>query len=250
MKHDSLRGVSFDCWGTLLFEPDPAATWARRVRAVARAGRELGVGGEPAAARTALDAAWHRHVEVWMAGGSSGAPEIAEATLAGLGAERGAAAPPVEAVSALALELAAAPLEGGVEPLGGAREALERLAGRGLRRALVCDTGLSPGSVVRELLAGAGLLELLECTVFSDEVGAPKPDRRPFAAALRALGLTGEPASVVHVGDLRRTDVAGARAAGLRTVRIRDHHDDRGEGPEADAVADSHPHLLELLGVA
>jgi len=56
-------------------------------------------------------------------------------------------------------------------------------------------------------------------------------------------------ARAANVGDLRRTDVAGARGVGMRTLRIRDRYDDESEHPEADLVADSHAHLLELLGL-
>jgi FMN phosphatase YigB (HAD superfamily) len=72
----------------------------------------------------------------------------------------------------------------------------------------------------------------------------------------------------VHVGDLRRSDIAGARSVGMGSVRIAAHHDDSDGGPaetagvidcglagcappcprpEADAIASSHAHLLELL---
>jgi FMN phosphatase YigB (HAD superfamily) len=50
------------------------------------------------------------------------------------------------------------------------------------------------------------------------------------------------------VGDLRRTDVAGARAAGLGSVRIRQHHDDLSEHPDADHVVESHAELRGLWG--
>jgi FMN phosphatase YigB (HAD superfamily) len=49
------------------------------------------------------------------------------------------------------------------------------------------------------------------------------------------------------VGDLRRTDVSGGRGAGMGTIRIRAHYDDPIALPDADAVADSHAHLQEIL---
>ncbi len=252
MAFEAVAAVTFDCWGTLLYESDPAASWERRVAVVASAGRALGVAADPAAARRALDTAWRCHFEAWQTEVSTGAEEIAAWALGALAPDAGPAradAAFARAARRLADALAEVPLAGGVRALAGARETLARLADAGVRRALVCDTGLSPGRVVRRLLAAEGLLEHLEVTVFSDEVGAPKPRPEPFSAALQALALGGSPARALHVGDLRRTDVAGARALGMRTVRIRDHHDDLGEGPEADAVADSHAQLLALLGL-
>jgi FMN phosphatase YigB (HAD superfamily) len=54
----------------------------------------------------------------------------------------------------------------------------------------------------------------------------------------------------VHVGDLRRTDVAGARGVGMRTVRYRGLHDDSGAegGEEAEFVVDGHAELPDLIG--
>jgi putative hydrolase of the HAD superfamily len=57
------------------------------------------------------------------------------------------------------------------------------------------------------------------------------------------------PEHVLHVGDIRRTDVAGARALGMQTARLRARHDDESDRPEADWVVSSHDELADLLGV-
>jgi putative hydrolase of the HAD superfamily len=101
--------------------------------------------------------------------------------------------------------------------------------------------------VVRRHLERVGLLEPLNAQIFSDEVGVPKPHARIFRATLDALGV--RPEETVHVGDLLKNDVGGARALGMRSVRIRSSHDDREALPEADGVADSHAALQRLLGV-
>jgi len=137
---------------------------------------------------------------------------------------------------------------------------------RGIRTALICDTGFTPGRVVRQMLAKHALLPLLEVTVFSNELGVTKPHPRAFESALSALGVTA--AGAVHVGDLRRSDVAGARAAGMGSVRFRGQHDDHDsangsaagvidcaaagcappcERPEADRVVDTYEALAALL---
>jgi putative hydrolase of the HAD superfamily len=237
-----LRAVTFDCWGTLLFERDPEQARALRVDAVLRVARRGGAALEPAAARAALDGAFRRHSDAWHAHRATGSAEMAGWVLESL-------AFPTDTRRGLAEELeralAEASLESEIAALEGSRETLEWLAGAGLRRALVCDTGFSPGRVVRRLLARTGLLELLEVQAFSDEVGVPKPEARIFEYALDGLGAAAPAA--LHVGDLRRTDIAGARSLGMRTVRIRGHFDDPSEHAEADHVADSHAHLRELL---
>ena len=237
-----LRAVTFDCWGTLLVEQDAAQAHALRVDAVARVARRAEVALSQDAARAALDAAWRRHWDAWHAQRATGAVEIAGWVLESLALESGAQR---ELAPALARALAEASLESEIAALEGSRETLEWLAAAGIRRALVCDTGFSPGRVVRQLLARAGLLDLLEVQAFSDEVGVPKPDARIFEHALGALETS--PAAALHVGDLRRTDVAGARRLGMRSVRIRHHFDDPSEHADADHVADSYAHLRELL---
>lgn len=234
-----LRAVTFDCWNTLLYERGNRAARELRLQALERAARGVGTILPTARTEAALDAGWLRHFELWNQGIYSGSSEMAGWSLEALGV-RG-----VDVSQGLSDEFERAGLANQILPLEGAKTTLARLAERGLRRALICDTGFSPGHVVREMLDRAGLLELLEVQVFSNEIGVPKPSARMFESALKALETPA--ASAVHVGDLLRTDVAGARAVGMGSIRIRGSNDDASEHPEADAVADSHGHLLELL---
>jgi FMN phosphatase YigB (HAD superfamily) len=243
------KAVTFDCWGTLIYERNPAAAYARRVERLAQTAAALGFGCSDEEARSALDQAWRRHWSLWHEGSASGALQIAGWALDALSEGSGAEAPDAAAVAELGGGFSITALESEICALEGARETLERLATRGVRRALICDTGFSPGYVVRQMLNAAGLLEHLEVTVFSDEAGVPKPDPRVFQRALSFLGLERDAAAAVHVGDLRRTDIAGARSVGMRTVRIRSHYDDDSDLSDADRIADSHAHLLELLGL-
>lgn len=235
------RAVTFDCWGTLIHERETHTAYATRVSALGRSAQTAGAVVASGSERAALDRAWHRHWSLWHEGIASGPREIADWALAELGVSEAAVA------EELAREFSEAALESEIVPLAGAGTTLERLAAAGVRRALICDTGFTPGTVVRQLLAGAGLLQYLEVLVFSDEAGVPKPHAKVFDSALEALGVPARAA--LHVGDLRRTDVAGARAAGMRTVRISDHHDDRSDHPEADHVVESHAQLCEILAL-
>lgn len=234
-----LHTVTFDCWETLIFQPDPDASGLRRADLLARIARSRGHRISVKGAGAALEDGWLEHVRRWRSGFASGAPQIVASALERLGVRD----PEISREVAAALQLAA--LEDEVQVLEGARGTLEWLAARGIRRALVCDTGFTPGRVVRQLLDRVGLLELLQAVAFSDEVGVPKPDARIFRAALEPLGA--QPAGAVHVGDLRGTDIAGARAVGMGSVRLRWRHDDGESLPDGDAVADSHAHLLEIL---
>lgn len=234
-----LRAVTFDCWQTLLRDRHFERARELRTGALVEAATGRGVALAPGAAAEAIRTAHGRHVELWTRGVGSGSREIAGWALATVGIEDPTLA------ETLGRRFEEAGLAGDVEALAGAGETLAALAGRGVRIALVCDTGFSGGRVVRQFLARVGLLDALEVQIFSDEVGVPKPHRRMFEAALRPLGVA--PEEAVHVGDLRPTDVAGGRGFGMGTVRLRAVHDDVSAHPEADAVADSHAQLLELL---
>jgi FMN phosphatase YigB (HAD superfamily) len=114
-----------------------------------------------------------------------------------------------------------------------------------VRLGMICDTGLTPGRVVRRLLHQLGLLTYFDVCVFSDEVGVPKPDPRIFHTALDALAADASHAA--HVGDLLRTDVAGARGVGMTSIRIRAVYDDPSGQPEADLLTDSHAQLQQIF---
>ena len=237
------RAVTFDCWNTLLYEADWEGAHGRRVAELQTAAREAGRPVGLDEARRAFDVAWERHMELWREGVESGAREVA---LWGL-AELGIPAPEPAAFTHLIQLFEEMSHTGEILALKGAVETLSALTREGVACALVCDTGLTPGRVVRTHLGAHGLLPHLGAQIFSDEAGVPKPDPRVFRAALAALGAA--PEQAVHVGDLRRTDVAGARALGMGAIRIRDRHDDASELVEADHVVGSHAELRALFGL-
>ncbi len=120
--------------------------------------------------------------------------------------------------------------------------ALRALRSRGVRLVVASNWDCSLG----EVLAGAGLLPLVDGVVSSAVAGAAKPDPALFDAALAVAGTPAEEA--VHVGDSPDHDVAGARAAGVRAVLL----DRRGVAATADVPVirrlDELPSLL--LGAA
>lgn len=240
MPRRRLEAVTFDGWNTLLYEEDWGAAHALRVAALMGAAREAGRTVSSAEAGGAFDRAWARHMQLWREGVASGAREVALWALRDLGLRD-----PHPALEHLVAQYQEASHSSRVRALDGAVDTLVALAGAGMRCALVCDTGLTPGRIVREHLEAKGLLRFLEVQAFSDEVGVPKPDRRIFHAALRPLGVA--PDRACHVGDLRHTDVAGARALGMESIRITARHDDTSALPEADFVVGSHAELRGLL---
>jgi putative hydrolase of the HAD superfamily len=74
-----------------------------------------------------------------------------------------------------------------------------------------------------------GLAGEFELCLTARDVGAAKPDVRAFHAVLQALGAPAH--QVAYVGDDPHADVAGARAAGLRSIWV-----DRGTQPWPEAL--------------
>jgi putative hydrolase of the HAD superfamily len=99
----------------------------------------------------------------------------------------------------------------------GVEETLNALRGR-YRLGIISDTGVTPGTIVREYLERKGLLSHFSSTIFSDETGYCKPNPIQFRKALQELDA--EPHEAIHVGDLLRTDITGAKAIGMKTVWI------------------------------
>lgn len=128
---------------------------------------------------------------------------------------------------------------------------LERLKDAGIRVGIICDVGMAPSTILRDHLSDHDVLRFFDYWSFSDEVGHYKPAREIFEHALAGLGSVA-PAQAAHVGDLRRTDVAGALGMGMTAVRYRGRNDDQGGpgDPEAHHVIDDHADLPAVLGLA
>jgi putative hydrolase of the HAD superfamily len=118
---------------------------------------------------------------------------------------------PPEKVDSVAEAFGTAILMHSPVPIDGALDAV-RAAAEHVPVGLVSDTGLSPGSSLKELLRRNGFLEYFKVLVFSDEVGVAKPQRPMFETAARAMGVA--PSELFHLGDLEITDIAGARNVG------------------------------------
>jgi HAD superfamily hydrolase (TIGR01549 family) len=84
-----------------------------------------------------------------------------------------------------------------------------------------------------EKLATFGFAPLVDALVTSEEIGAAKPDRRIFVAALARVDCAANEA--VMVGDSWVHDVAGARAAGIAAVWF---NRDRAAPPQPGVVAE------------
>ncbi len=116
-------------------------------------------------------------------------------------------------------------------------------------RALGLKVGVltnGPSRLQRRKLELLGLEDELDAIAISGEIGASKPEREAYAAAVAMLGL--EPGEVAMVGDHVENDVAGALAAGLGAAVWVERYP--GELPEGARLARELAEVPRLLGLA
>jgi len=148
---------------------------------------------------------------------------------------------PGDLVEETAVKIGHAVLSGISEPAAGSVETIKRLS-KEYKLGVISDTGVSPSYVLKELLKRAGIIEYFKALVFSDEFGKSKPDCSVFMHALELLDV--EPKEAVQVGDLKRTDMEGAGAAGMYSIRYAGIYDDTNSGfCEANVVVNDFSEL-------
>lgn len=233
----ALEAVTFDFWNTLIAE---GVNRSPRERLWASMLCEAGFEVDQAVIERAMGDVYAWFDQEWVANRVVSPAALVERFLA-----------VVEVDSPRLADEMVAALHAGLDPavvttapeIG---DALEALRSAGVRVGIICDVGWTPSSALRRYLDHHGLLAHFDAWSFSDEVGCYKPDRRIFDHAREVLAVAGP---MAHVGDLRRTDVAGARAAGWTAVRYAGLYDDRSERPDGDLVIKSHHELAtSLLG--
>lgn len=233
-----IHAVTFDFWNTL-YEEDAHAQRRRRDRRVAVAQSFFAAAGkvvESAAVRKALETAIARLSALRtreQRGASRG--EIGSMIAAELGFRMDEADAMV-----LAESLSGVGREHPPTPIEGAGSLLAALRGK-VRLGLISDTGMTLGTHLAEIMDVHGLGEFFEHRTWSDETLTTKPQARQFLHTLFMLDVP--PSEAVHVGDLEAADIAGAKAVGMRAVRVGGSN----ERTVGDAAVDSLGEVAAVL---
>ena len=237
-----IRGLTFDFWSTLYAPVREPGQGALPLRLASLRRLLAGYGQDPgdAGIRDAFQLGERAFDAAWLRGDPFTARDRVEAILKGL------KLPSREALVETAVEELEAAGRSPLPLAPGVKEAIPRLSAAGYRLGVVSDAATTPGRILREFLVNDGLMAFLapNALSFSDETGHCKPRPQAFQAALTGLGLAAQ--EVAHVGDIPRTDVAGAQAVGMKAIRYAGV-DDRPGDPLADAVIYDHRELLDLL---
>jgi len=198
----SIKAITFDFWSTLFRDAHGEARWAARVKAAKRL-----TGAKPDVIREQLKAISRAFGKHHLQHQQTLGPEDAVRMLGErLGHEFSEAD-----TAKLVRVMGGTILDHSPDPEPGALEAVAAAAER-LPVGLISDAGISPGSSLWALLARHGFDRYLRCAVFSDEVGASKPQPVTFETAARKLGVA--PDELLHIGDLEPTDIVGVRRLG------------------------------------
>jgi putative hydrolase of the HAD superfamily len=235
-----VRAVCFDLWNTLITEGEGGLLRPRSLQ-----WREILAAAGIAAALEDLDAAHQAalvdYKRAWEGNEQFRSTEAASVAMRHLG---------LSVDDTVRRQLIDAFHDAGLQSMvavvPGALSTLNRLRSEGLRTAIICDIGLTPSSALRHLLRDNGVLELIDVEAWSDELGCYKPDAAIFGWTLDQLGV--DAAAAAHVGDRKRTDVAGARAAGMVAIRFTGVYDDPDPLEEADFVLDDLEGVVGVVG--
>ena len=238
-----LRAVTFDLWETLIKdvpEHEPLLR-ARRIAEIAAVLRRSGLDPNPSRLESAHREVWVRMDALWKSRRDLSTLEQTRLYLEiALGAGVGGIGESV--LNEAAERYGDSLLHHPPRAVDGAREALVHARSRGLRVAVICNTGRTPGLVLRRILGTLGLAEHIEHFCFSNELGICKPHPEIFRLALEPLDV--RPEEAIHVGDRPDLDLAGAREAGLRSIHL---HLPGAPGGDADHVIPTMRRLPALL---
>lgn len=245
-----IEAVTFDYWETLVSEGagiDAEEDGSMRSRELRRWSQILHDAGFPVdgvAIEQAFTYNWEVFHECWRANVQHGPREGTSLMCEFLGIE-----PPADVREALVASFAQVGREAPLQLAPNAEACLQTLKDAGVRIGIICDVGMTYSPTLRARLDDFGVLELFDHWSFSDEVGCFKPFPAVFEHAFAGLRVE-DPSRAAHVGDGRRTDMAGAIAMGMTAVRYTHFNDQPDEtGPEGDHVVDDHAKLPAALGL-
>jgi FMN phosphatase YigB (HAD superfamily) len=234
-----IRAVTFDFWNTLFVAVRAGDVRIRQIKMALERNGHADFGVEVIG--HAMSLAWQEWDRVWVQERRTfGAEEWVDLLLRELQVTLDRSEQ-----ESLVHKMAISGMEANPPPVDGLKGILPYLADS-YRLGVICDTGLSPGWMLRDWMETHGILRYFSQQTFSDELGVSKPHPEAFLFTLARLGVSARQA--VHVGDYPRTDIAGAKAVGMRAIRFKgvvDWTDD--EQAKADAEIQSYDELAPLL---
>jgi phosphoglycolate phosphatase len=143
-------------------------------------------------------------------------------------------------------EIAPALFEKNVKLIPGADGILRHISAHGLKIGLVTSTRRSHLGIKMQPLKSAGIAELFEVIVTSDDIRQKKPAAEPLIACAQQLQVS--PDKCAYVGDTR-TDMQAGQSAGMKTIGVLTGFDalELLQKETPDAIIDSIGQLMEVI---
>lgn len=110
---------------------------------------------------------------------------------------------------------------------------------------IISDSALSPGKYARKLMERDGIYQYFSAFTFSDETEHTKPEIVQFISTLEQLNT--KPEDAVHIGDIVRTDIVGAKNANMKAIRFAGFNKSESDDTLSDAVIDDYRQLEDTL---
>lgn len=82
--------------------------------------------------------------------------------------------------------------------------------------ALISNTGMLEGSDIRTFLGNYGVLKYVDHEIYSDKTSIAKPNPRVFQTLAQTAGVPA--ANILHIGDNKNADFAGAIDSGFQAI--------------------------------
>jgi len=145
-------------------------------------------------------------------------------------------------------EIAPRMFEDQMELIQGADTIVENLSSNGLKIGLVTSSQKQYLEIKMQPLKQAGVEELFEVIITTDDVLKRKPAPDPLITCAQQLDM--RPGNCVYIGDTA-TDIKAGKAAGMRTIGVLTGFDDHAilEKEKPDAIMKSVRNLLEVIDV-
>lgn len=233
-----LKAITFDFWNTLYKLTPDIRISERRIGALRQTLQKMGHELDEVTVRDAVREAWNhthhrqRHEGIDIA--PSGQVDLILETLH-IQLDKPAWDQIYKVFTAVLIDLPPVLNEGVLETLP--------VLARSYKLAVICNTGVTPGTVLREIMKKDQIYDYFQLTVFSDEMTWAKPNPKIFVYTLEQLQV--RPTEAAHIGDDSLTDVFGSKQAGMTSIWLATQGNEA--VPECDHHISSFKELIELF---
>lgn len=242
----TLKLITIDFWNTLFDSSNGTKRNQLRMEKLVSSIHSLGIKIESQEFEKAMQASWQYFNDIWKKDMRTPLPEETVGffwNYFGLQSEN-------NSIEEVALGFANSILDYPPKLLPGVKEALGKLSDN-YKLAIVSDTGFSPGKVLKVLLENNEIIHFFDAFSFSDETSVSKPHPKAFSTILEQLEC--KPEEAIHIGDIERTDIVGAKKIGMKAIRFDGDSTailnlNNPKESEADFLASSWEEILNIIG--